>query len=95
MWPLVLDTGQGQKGSIEGDPSISSRICLDLPLRCPGEDAALACWHCSLIHTTQAQCLFITRLLKLLDVLLAYYPLGEFKNRTGKTHRGLIFPFLF
>lgn len=94
MWPLVLDTCQGQK-----DPE---RVILVFPLRfvptclCAALGEVLpqlvGTTH-SLIHTAQTQCLFITWLLKLLDVLLAYYPLGEFINRTGKSHRGLIFLF--
>lgn len=52
--------------------------------------AAPACWHRSLTWSVLTRCLFIIQLLELLDVLLAYYPLGTFTSRLRKTHSSLI-----
>lgn len=76
-----------------GYPNISSSICRNLPLPCPGEvlpqPVGITLSQCVLIA-----CLFIIRLLELLDVLRAYYPPGTFTGRTGESHSSFISTFI-
>lgn len=88
LQPDVLDKRQVRKSG-EGCPDISSLIWFNLPLFAWG-GAAPACWHGALTQSVLTRCLFIIQLLELLDVLMAYYPLGTFTSRIGKTYSSLI-----